>query len=311
MDLDGNVLSWNSGAYKIYGYSAEEMVGESIDKLSPPERANKLKEILNMVKSGHVVRNYETLRFKKNGQEINVSLTLSPIYSTMDEIVGASSIARDITQLKKTETELHKYRENLEQQVEKRTKDLENANERLKTVINQHEETEIKLDKLIIELKRSNKELERFAYVASHDLQEPLRMVSSFTQLLERQYKDKLDEDAHEYINYAVDGAKRMQTLINDLLAYSRVTTKGGNFIKIDMKEMIEQTLFNLEITIEENEAIVEVDPLPEICADQSQMIQLFQNLIGNAIKYRSEEVSLYPYFSREMRRRMDISGER
>jgi len=146
------------------------------------------------------------------------------------------------------------------------------------------------LEKTMIELKRSNKELEQFAYVASHDLQEPLRMVSSFTQLLEKQYKDELDETAVEYINFAVDGAKRMQLLINDLLAYSRVTRKSNEFEMVNLEKVLDEVLFNLEIVIDENQAIITRKSLPEIQSDYGQMVQLFQNLIGNALKYRSEE---------------------
>ncbi len=156
--------------------------------------------------------------------------------------------------------------------------------------ITQRKNTEKELQATLADLKRSNRELEQFAYVASHDLQEPLRMVSSFTQLLEMKYKDVLDAEALEYINFAVDGAKRMQLLINDLLAYSRVNTKGGKFENIDLEKALDDALFNLEIVIEENKATITWDPLPKICADYWQMVQLFQNLIGNAIKYRSQE---------------------
>ncbi|MGP8024016.1 MAG: PAS domain S-box protein [Methanobacterium sp.] len=145
------------------------------------------------------------------------------------------------------------------------------------------------LNETLIELRRSNSDLEQFAYVASHDLQEPLRMVASFTQLLEKQYKDKLDENASEYINFAVDGAERMQELIKDLLAYSRVTSHHEDFIEIDFEELIEEVLFDLEIIIEENKAIITLDPLPIIYSDRLQMRQLFQNLIGNAIKYNDK----------------------
>ena len=146
------------------------------------------------------------------------------------------------------------------------------------------------LEKTLDELKRSNRELEQFAYVASHDLQEPLRMVSSFTQLLEMKYKDVLDAEALEYIHFSVDGAKRMQLLINDLLAYSRVNTKGGKFEDVDLEKVLDEVLFNLEIVIEKNQANITKESLPHICADYSQMVQLFQNLIGNALKYRSNE---------------------
>ena len=146
------------------------------------------------------------------------------------------------------------------------------------------------LNDTLDELKRSNTELEQFAYVASHDLQEPLRMVSSFTQLLERKYKDSLDAEGLEYINFAVDGAQRMQLLINDLLAYSRVHTKGEKFEDVQLDKVFDDVLFNMEIPIEENNAIITTESLPVISADYSQMVQVFQNLISNAIKYRSQE---------------------
>ena len=140
------------------------------------------------------------------------------------------------------------------------------------------------------ELKRSNTELEQFAYMASHDLQEPLRMVSSYMQLLERRYKGKLDADADEFIAFAVDGAKRMQNLINDMLAFSRVTTKGREFKPVEADAALKVALANLQATIEESGANVTSDPLPVVNVDSGQLAQLFQNLIGNAIKFRGKE---------------------
>ncbi len=146
------------------------------------------------------------------------------------------------------------------------------------------------LKETLVELRRSNFDLEQFAYVASHDLQEPLRMVASFTQLLEKQYSDKLDETALEYINYAVDGARRMQALIHDLLAYSRVTSHQDDFTENNLEEIIDEVLYNLELVIDESKAIITWDPLPIIKSDRVQMKQLFQNLIGNAIKYNNKK---------------------
>jgi PAS domain S-box-containing protein len=137
------------------------------------------------------------------------------------------------------------------------------------------------------ELNRSNEELGQFAHIASHDLQEPLRMVASYTQLLSRRYKGKLDADADEFIAFAVDGASRMQRLIQDLLAYSRVGTKGKDLIETSSEEALQQALVNLRGAIEESRAVVTHDPLPAVLADEMQLIQLFQNLVSNAIKYQ------------------------
>jgi light-regulated signal transduction histidine kinase (bacteriophytochrome) len=139
------------------------------------------------------------------------------------------------------------------------------------------------------ELARSNRDLEQFAYVASHDLQEPLRMVSSYTQLLARRYKGRLDADADAFIGFAVDGAARMQRLINDLLAYSRVGNRGREFGPTDCGAAFDQALVDLKAAIEESGAVVTCDPLPTVRGDSTQIGQLLQNLIGNAVKYRGE----------------------
>jgi PAS domain S-box-containing protein len=138
------------------------------------------------------------------------------------------------------------------------------------------------------ELRRSNEELERFAYVASHDLQEPLRMVASYTQLLARRYKDKLDDSGREFIEFAVDGAKRMQEFIQDLLKYSRVGTQGRPFQDVEMNRVMERVIANLRFAIEEKKAEVAVADLPVLWGDPVQLAQVFQNLIGNALKFCS-----------------------
>ncbi len=140
------------------------------------------------------------------------------------------------------------------------------------------------------ELRRSNAELEQFTYIASHDLQEPLRMISIFTQLLARRYKGKLDRSADEFIGYVVDGAIRMQQMLEDLLTYSRIGTHAKPFEQVNCEDVFNQAVANLGVDIEENKATVTHDPLPAIMADASQMVQLFQNLISNAIKFRREE---------------------
>jgi len=148
---------------------------------------------------------------------------------------------------------------------------------------------EEKLRNAMENLKRSNAELEQFAYVVSHDLQEPLRMVASFTQLLQKRYQDKLDDEANEFINFAVDGATRMQGLINDLLTFSRVGTKGISFSPTDMNIILEDVLANIQKSTIDAEAEITYDPLPVIVADGSQMTQILQNLMSNAIKFRGK----------------------
>jgi light-regulated signal transduction histidine kinase (bacteriophytochrome) len=146
------------------------------------------------------------------------------------------------------------------------------------------------LKSLVDKLARSNRDLQRFAYVASHDLQEPLRQVTSFATLLENRYGGQLSEEARELMEYVVDGASRMQTLILDLLAYSRVDSADQKLVPASLQSVLDQALHNLRLSIQENEATVTWDELPVVTADPGQLVQLFQNLIGNAIKFRDEK---------------------
>ncbi len=148
-------------------------------------------------------------------------------------------------------------------------------------------EVQAELQRTLKALETSNHELEQFAYVASHDLQEPLRMVSSYTQLLAERYQDQLDQDANDFIGFAVDGANRMQRLINDLLTYSRVNTRGGGPVAVDSHSALGRAIANLGLAIDEAGAMVTNDDLPRVMADEPQLVQVFQNLVGNAIKFR------------------------
>ena len=162
-------------------------------------------------------------------------------------------------------------------------------NKLLNVEIDDYEKAEIKLEKLINNLRSSNREPEQFAYVSSHDLKEPLRMITSFLQLLQRRYADKLDQDANDFINFAVEWAKRMNNMINDLLDYSRIGSNEIKFEYLESEKIVETVLTNLEPLIEDSNAIITYDPLPLIYANEQMMIQLFQNLIGNSIKYHRE----------------------
>ncbi len=185
---------------------------------------------------------------------------------------------------------LRQDKEVLEIKVAERTEELRDANARLSVELDERRRAEAKLALYAQDLSRSNAELEQFAYVASHDLQEPLRMVASFTQLLAKRYQGRLDQDADEFIGFAVDGATRMQQLINDLLAYSRVGTRGKPPAPADLNEILELAEANLHEAIKESGAVVTHESLPLVNGDQIQLIQLFQNLLANAIKFRGPE---------------------
>jgi PAS domain S-box-containing protein len=182
--LDGIIESWNMGAEEIYGYSAEEILGKDVSILEPDNLKGEIKQLIEKTKQEEKIQHYEILRLKKDGTTLNISLTLSPIFDSSGKFVSISCIGRDITEGKKAEKML-----------------------------------KMRLDELI----RSNEELEQFAHVSSHDLQESLRMISIYLQLLQKRYQGNLDDQADKYINFAVDGASSMQNLINDILDYSRL----------------------------------------------------------------------------------------
>ncbi len=505
--LDGAITSWNRGATRQYGYTAAETIGKSISMLIPADHPNELQETLQKIAAGEEVDRYESIRQRKDGSLLDVSLTISPIFDATGKIVGASSIARDITEAKRAEIELRAREERLRmatdaaqlgifewtvptdtavwenkrmyeifgipettdavnrdrfvsetlhpEDLQRFSRELEEAMQpgalfrgayRIRrmndgqwrwiqyfarfeltpdgkplclvgvlqdiTEARRAEEfrqssqytrslLEASLDPLVTispdgkitdvneaaievtgvardrlvgtdfadyftapdkaregylrvfsegfvtdypltirhadgrltevlynasvykddrnnvlgvfaaardvtdlkraeaelaaraqELARSNADLQQFAYVASHDLQEPLRTIGSFSQLLARRYQGKLDADADEFLTFIVDGAMRMQTLINDLLAFSRVGTQGSPFAPTDCEKILHSAEENLKAAIEESGAVITHDPLPRLVADERQLTQLFQNLLSNAIKFRRPEMA-------------------
>jgi PAS domain S-box-containing protein len=251
VNTDGEIVLLNVQAEKQFGYSRDELVGQQVKNIIPEGFAERL--------VADALRSAEDALAQQIGTGIELSarrkngseFPIELMLSPLESKEGilVTAAIRDITARKAAEAHLL-YK--------------------------------------VEELNRSNEELGQFAYIASHDLQEPLRMVASYTQLLSRRYKGKLDADADEFISFAVDGAARMQRLIQDLLMYSRVGTKGEELLDTNSEEALQQALLNLRGAIEESRAVVTHDPLPFVLADEMQLAQLFQNLVGNAIKYQS-----------------------
>lgn len=258
----GEIVLLNLQAERQFGYHRDELVGQHVQTIIPEGFAERL--VADALRSPadalaqQIGAGLELKGQRKNGTTFPIEIMLSPLQNA-DGILVTAAI-RDITTRKKAEA---------------------------------HLQAEAQLLQTIAELHRSNEELSQFAYIASHDLQEPLRMVASYTQLLSRRYKGKLDADADAFIAFAVDGATRMQQLIQDLLAYSRIGTTGKELLHTSSAEALQQALLNLRGTIEASGALVTHDPLPHVLADELQLIQVFQNLVGNGIKYQDPGIPL------------------
>ena len=254
VNVAGEIVLLNVRAEKEFGYSRDELVGQKVKNIIPEGFAERI--IADGTRSAA-----EAL-----AQQIGMGI----------ELIG-------------------RRKDGSEFPIELMLSPLESAEGILVTAairdISVRQKAEKHLVKTVGELKRSNDELQQFAYVSSHDLQEPLRMVSSYTQLLAKRYKGRLDSDADEFIAYAVDGCNRMQGLIQDLLTYSRAGTNGKALHEISSEDALRVALTNLRPTIEQSGAVVTHDSLPAVTTDAPQLTQVFQNLVGNAIKYRGHEV--------------------
>ena len=205
--LTGIITSWNAGAEKLYGYTEQEVLGKPVSMLVPPRYNDEVPAMLREIVSTRKAMRSDSVRIRKDGTTVDVSLALSPIFDAAGEVIEVAAISRDITERKRTEKSLAE-----------RSRQLETSNE----------------------------ELEQYAYVASHDLQEPLRKMASFCQLLARRYQGQLDEQADEFIAYIVDGARRMQEMINDLLTFSRVGRSAEMTVEVDCNQVVERALVDL-----------------------------------------------------------------
>jgi PAS domain S-box-containing protein len=402
-DLNGRVTSWNSAAERIFGYTAAEMIGNSISILAAPDRIDEMPDILRRITQGERIEHYQTRRKTKAGLIVDISLTVSPMRDATGRIIGASKIARDITEqvraadrlvelnaaLLKSEAQARQARDWLETMLKgigdaviatdangKIT--LLNAVAESLTGWRQEEAIGRLLDEVFVisneesgaaaenpaskalregrivglanhtrltardgrhipiddsaapfrnadgtvmgvvlvfrditarkkaeqaveqsvgqlretnaALARANADLNQFAFAASHDLQEPLRMITSYSQMLLKGYRGQLDSDAATWVQWITEGTKRMGDLLRDLLAYTEVTGTVEEPVEpVDLNLVFQQTVQNCKATIEETQASVTSDCLPVIPGCKPHFVQLFQNLIANALKYRSE----------------------
>ncbi len=272
---DGSIKTWrlvdlNPPAVKSWGKESDEIKGKNTDDIFGPGASEHYMPVVEKIMTEGIPYSYEDYFPNLDKYFRFTSVPLGDYFIT----TGA-----DITDIKKFQEKLQSSNEELQSI----TEELQVANEELQ---NQQDE----LIELVDKLEVSNKELEQFAYISSHDLQEPIRMVTSFTQLLERRYKGKLDDDADDYIDFIVEGAHRMKYLIDDLLTFSRLNTQVNELKSVELEKVLNDVLSNLSVSIEENNAYITYDPLPTVIADKTQMMQVFQNLIANAIKFHGDK---------------------
>lgn len=264
--LDGQITSWNRGAEIIHGWKKEEILGKNVAllysdrELQQEALQQKLREVRNkefLEEESHMKR--------KDGELFLAETTISSIYNEQNQQLGYIAILKDITERKQIEAKQLDANVLLQQEIERRKK-------------------------IEADLTRSNEELEAFASAASHDLQEPLRMVVSYLQLIERRYEELFDEDGKEFLHFAVDGASRMKKLISDLVEYSRIDTLAKPFTQTNATEVLQRAIANLSVAVEEDNVHITYDTLPVFMSDPVQLTRLFQNLLANAIKFRREE---------------------
>lgn len=246
-DLSGRFVFVNEEFCKMFGTSADDLLGKTPDDVVPNFTADKFGTInRRVVEHGQPEERIE--RLTQGDQEQFMKVIRTPVRDAQNQVIGVQAVWLDVTELQQAQNRLERYAQNLE---------------------------------------RSNVDLQQFAYIASHDLQEPLRAVSSYCQLIEKHYSGQLDERSMRWLQFVVNGAKRMQTLVRDLLTYARVDNKAESWITVDSDSVCRLAVENLSQAIKEAGAEVTIDKLPIVCADATQLEALFQNLIGNAVKFR------------------------
>jgi PAS domain S-box-containing protein len=289
-NMDGTITAWNSGAEKLFGYSPAEAVGKTMLMLSSPDRKNQASDMLTRLGRGERVEEIDTVRVRKDGRKIDISVRIFPIKDTSGATIGASRIARDITERRRADEEIQYLNNEMgrrNKELEAQAVELEKARGELEVRVNERTEELAGANQV---LERSNIELQQFAYIASHDLQSPLRSISGFVQLLKSEYEGKLDKQAGDWIRRTVQAIGQMQTMIRDVLAYSRVDSRSRPFAPTAFLDIFNDAVALLESSIHDAGGEVACGELPVVMGDRSQLVQLMQNLIGNGLKYHGDK---------------------
>ena len=259
-DLQGLITSWNHGAENLFGYKTEEALGKNNSMLVPNDKLKEESDIMQRVMQGESINHYDTQRIKKDGELINISLTISPIKDSKNNIIGASKIERDITARKLIEEEIKTLNEGLELKVKERTAELESV----------------------------NKELEAFSYSVSHDLRAPLRAINGYAKIIAEDYGTLFDNDGNRLLEVVRSSAKVMGLLIDDLLTFSRLGRKGLNKTELNITQLTRSIFKEISETTE-NKAKIIINDLHPAMADSSLIKQVLMNLLLNAVKYSSK----------------------
>ncbi|HUS34276.1 MAG TPA: PAS domain S-box protein, partial [Verrucomicrobiae bacterium] len=256
--LEGYVTSWNAGARRIFGYSAEEVIGKHITILFPPDRLPEEEKVLSTIRRGERLEHFETVRKTKDGRLIDVSLTVSPIKDALGKIIGASKIARDITERKRAENEIKRVNEELERRVEERTASLRETNDQLET----------------------------FCYTIAHDLRSPLRAQQSFAQALLDEHRQALGDSGVDYAARILRNAHRLDNLVSDLLAYSRLSRDQIKLAPVDLAKVLKDVIEAQSDQIKRLDASVMVSQLHCVTAYEPTLHLVVANLVANALKF-------------------------
>ena len=269
-NLDGIIQSWNNGAQRIFGYTADEVIGKSITILIPEGLVNEEPAIIGRIRRGERIDHYETIRKRKDGALLNISLTVSPIKDESGKIIGASKIARDITGSKQAAEALRKAKE-----------DLVKANEELE------ERVRIRT----ASLKEAVAQMEEFSYTVSHDLRGPVRAMHGYATAVLEDFSDRLDSRGREYLERIIRGSNRMDKLIHDVLIYSRLAQNQVELHRVSLNDVVREIIQQYPEMNDPHAQIIIDKPLAPVWAHESSLVQAISNLMNNAKKFVAPDV--------------------